>query len=337
MKPHSSLRLAAAALAVAAAAGGAMTARETRNLPEVVVKSRDRQVLHLLGYVREYSSAASEYDTVTLFREKMVDFMIPSKKVSGFKGWNYPRVLAVRSCYRFSNFEGLDSVSDRFRHHFSWSDWVGICRDLEVPGRILDYSEREVSDTVFGRFSPSSVWRRTGDDLYVDIDVLSDTLNRRLVPELVSFMREGTEFTCLDIGYEFSSANGSSALPDDLMKFTFDIVSNGMGRGFQRIFQTKDPIVIRTYATVYIIDREYITKSEAKKWEKNPPRGEDLGICVPPEAPALDPATKRLVDRVEAIDISAIRLGEEPDPRLVAKFKPSKKSFLSRLKNIFSH
>ena len=45
-------------------------------LPEVLVETRARKVLHMLAYVREYSTLSTYSDTVTLFREKMVDFMI---------------------------------------------------------------------------------------------------------------------------------------------------------------------------------------------------------------------------------------------------------------------
>ena len=45
-------------------------------LPEVVFESRQHRVLHLLAYVREYSTLTTYADTVTLFREKMVDYML---------------------------------------------------------------------------------------------------------------------------------------------------------------------------------------------------------------------------------------------------------------------
>ncbi|MDE6097647.1 MAG: carboxypeptidase-like regulatory domain-containing protein, partial [Muribaculaceae bacterium] len=46
-------------------------------LPEVVVESRRRRVLHVLAYVREYSTLTTYTDSVFLFREKMVDYMLP--------------------------------------------------------------------------------------------------------------------------------------------------------------------------------------------------------------------------------------------------------------------
>ena len=51
-------------------------------LDEVVVESSKRPILHILGYLREYSTLTSYSDSVLLFREKMVDFMLtPDHKI----------------------------------------------------------------------------------------------------------------------------------------------------------------------------------------------------------------------------------------------------------------
>lgn len=55
-------------------------------LPEVVADSKDNSILHILGFVRDHSTLATYTDTVTLFREKWVDFMIPGSKVKRFRG-----------------------------------------------------------------------------------------------------------------------------------------------------------------------------------------------------------------------------------------------------------
>ena len=81
---------------------------EATVLPEVLVVSGHKKLLHLLAYVREYSTMTTYTDTVFLFREKMVDYMLPAGKVD-FKGWSTPRVLTSRSYYRFSNSHGLRS------------------------------------------------------------------------------------------------------------------------------------------------------------------------------------------------------------------------------------
>ncbi|MDE6805737.1 MAG: hypothetical protein K2J05_02910, partial [Muribaculaceae bacterium] len=54
--------------------GGGLTARtKVRNLPEFVVESNENKYLHVLAYVREYSTLSTYTDTIFMFREKMVD------------------------------------------------------------------------------------------------------------------------------------------------------------------------------------------------------------------------------------------------------------------------
>ncbi len=80
-------------------------------LPEFVVESREHRVLHMLAYVREYSTLSTYSDTIFMFREKMVDYMLPSDNKVRFNGWNNPRILTSKSYYRFTNSLGLDSVA----------------------------------------------------------------------------------------------------------------------------------------------------------------------------------------------------------------------------------
>jgi len=66
-------------------------------LPEFVVESREHRVLHMLAYVREYSTLSTYSDTIFMFREKMVDYMLPSDNKVRFNGWNNPRILTSKS------------------------------------------------------------------------------------------------------------------------------------------------------------------------------------------------------------------------------------------------
>ena len=77
----------------------ALAKRSVTELPEVLVESRHRNMLHVLAYVREYSTLTTYRDTVFLFREKMVDFMLPANKKTGYRGWRIPRVIRSESYY----------------------------------------------------------------------------------------------------------------------------------------------------------------------------------------------------------------------------------------------
>lgn len=157
------------------------------DLPEITIAPGKRHVLHLTAYVREYSTLTTYTDTIFLFREKTLDFMIPSRNAGKYRGWTQPRLLASRSCYRFSSAGGTDSVSNRFGQHFSWSDWIGIPAAVDLPPRL--HTDTAAADTIRGRYSPWSIWRRNADDVSIDINVLADTAARRWVPALFAHSR----------------------------------------------------------------------------------------------------------------------------------------------------
>lgn len=308
------------------------------DLPEMTVNSKDHQVLHLTGYVREYSTLSTYTDTVLLFREKTVDFMIPSKKVKNYKGWLLPRVLASRSYYHITNSEGLDSVSNHYREHFSWSDWVGLFDNTVVPSDIRD--KNVATHTDYGKYSPSTIWHKVNDNITLDVDVLSDKNNSKWVPAFADFMATRVDCNRLTLKYRFAGVDSHEVFADNITGLSFNIESNGRGRNLKRTLQTNDPIYVNTYAELYITDREYLSVSRAYKLEKKPPVAEDVGINPPPEAPDLHPAVLALIERVDNFDYNTPRLAEQPDHRLGTPSKLSQDKpdgLFKRLFKVFKH
>lgn len=303
-------------------------------LPEVLVESKKHQVLHMIGYVREYSTLTTYSDTVMLFREKTVDFMVPVGREKRCRGWTRPRVLASRSFYRFSNSEGLDSVSGHFGGYFSWADWIDISGGSEMPETLKGQERAEA--TAGGRHGPAAVWRRNGDDISLEIDILADERNARWAPGLYGFVKNGLDIRRMNLKYLFSGVGSDTILADDIACMSFSIESNGRGRNLNLFFRTSDPVYVDTYAEIYMTDKEYISVPEAKRWEKALPRNGGIGFFPPPDAPELQPAIRSIVERVEAIDYSALRLNEKPDSRYAGKNldKTQKRGLLNRLKSV---
>lgn len=284
-------------------------------LPEFVVEIGRRRILHILGYIREYSTLTTYTDTVFLFREKTVDFMLPSDGKSNFKGWSRPRVLTSKSYYRFTNSDGLDSVSDNSPHHFSWSDWVGITSGSRIPSKLTDLASGR--DTIMGPYSPAEIWRREGDKISVDVDVLADTKNRKWVTDLSGFFKKDLAFENFKVRYEYDNVVGDSLLRTDLAGYSFDIESTGRGHGMFRFNRYYEPFFVNTHGEVYITDKEYITLREAKKWESGKLNIDDIGIIMPMNTPPVSEDIELLVERVENIDQDEAKLGYRPDYRLV--------------------
>lgn len=312
-----------------------ITLRETSvELPEIIV-SKKHNVLHTLAYVREYSTLTTYSDTVTLFREKWIDFMIPAGKKSRFKGWLSPRLLSGKSYYRFTDSEGLDSVSDVCNYHFSWSDWISLADQIALPSRLHTSS----TDTVRGKYSPSEIWTRNDGNIAVKVDILADTTALRWVPRLAGFLRDGLEFDRFRISYNYSDPECDTLQPRDLESIALNIESMGRGRGMFRFNRRNEQFFVSTYAEIYVADKEYISEKEARQWASHNFGREKIEFPEPPAGvPDLQPGIAELVKRVEAVDHAGVRLKVIPDQRLAGlDLTPlsAKQRLLKRLKGLF--
>lgn len=286
-------------------------------LPEFVVESRQQRVLHMLAYVREYSTLSTYADTIFMFREKMVDYMLPTDKKSRFKGWTGPRILSSKSYYRFTDSRGLDSVSDCSNQHFSWADWVGVAPGALVPASLTD---KEIGlDSVHGKYGAKEVWNKHGNRITLDVNVINDSTSRRWVPNLELFFRDGIDFEQFRMRFRFDNVLSGVVAPVDLSAYSFNIESNGRGRNMFMFNRVDEPFFVSTYAEVYVVDKEYITVKEARKWAKLKAGANDIAIIEPEEAPQLQPSIQRLVERVASVDHGQVRLGRAPDRRLAGR------------------
>lgn len=306
-------------------------------LPEFVVESSSHRVLHILAYVREYSTLTSYSDTIFMFREKMVDYMLPTDKKVKFRGWSSPRILKSKSYYRFTNSLGLDSVSDRCNQHFSWADWIGIPPAALVPPQLTAVDHGV--DSVYGRYGAKEIWTKNDSRITLDVNVINDTACRKWVPDLSLFFHDNVDFGNFNIRFRFDNVVAGVVAPIDLSAYSFNIESNGRGRGMFMFNRVDDPFFVSTYAEVYVVDKEYITVKEAKKWNSRKVIPADVAIYEPAEAPELQESVLRLVRRVNAVDHDGIRLGMAPDKRLAGHRNLVKlnagQQILQRLKGLF--
>lgn len=304
-------------------------------LPEVMVESPRRNMLHVLAYVREYSMLSTYSDTVSLFREKLVDFMIPGSFKTHYKGWKIPRVIKSESYYRFTNAEGLDSVSATSRHHFSWSDWMGLPPNMQLP----DVFQKNLSfrDTVFGKYSPAEIWNRNNDLVRVEINVLTDTVGRRWVPNIKPFFRdENLEFEDFRLGIDYENVLGNTLKQSDLTKFTYRVDARGRGHDMFRFNRREEDFFATTDGELYVLDLEYITEKEARKWGSGKYDTDELEVIRAVDAPPLSEETLALIDRVRHIDNEAVRLDGFIDRSMIRMERKRSRGagFLRYLKNI---
>lgn len=282
-------------------------------LPEFVYTPGENRALHILAFVRDSSTLTTYTDTVILFREKWVDFMLPDRPTKKMRGWRRPRVLTTKSYYRFKDYGGLDSVSDKCSHHFSWSDWVGVVRRVGIPQKIA--AGTNAADTLFGRYSPAEIWKSDSDGISLRANILADTTARRWVPDLSLFFRDDIEFHEFRVNFRFSIPEDSIIRARDIERIDCKISSEGRGHPLFSFHKPHQPFFVDTYAQVYIIDRAYIPIKEAQEWENVDLRSLDLR---PPSeiVPGKSADALALIARVEGIDHDGSRLAIQPDSRL---------------------
>ncbi len=293
---------------------------QTTILPEVVVEPKKRQVLHITGYMREYSTLTTYGDTLLLFREKTVDFMVPTRRAKGYEGWLRPRVLASRSYYHFTDAAGLDSVSDRYQRHISWSDWLEIFDRVPLPDALRH--PVSATDTLRGRYSPAVTWARDDDDVSIAVDVLAAPAASPWTPALHSIFKDRVEFYRFKVNYYLTGVDDYEAQADNIALVTFDVETGGRGWDVMNQFRRDEAFIINTYSELYVTGTEYLTKREAARLEKTPPAAEDVGIHAPHAAPDLEPEILALMLRVDNFDWTAHRLADKADPRYAGKKIP---------------
>ena len=184
-------------------------------LPEMVVESGKRRVLHMLAYVR------GVFDVELLWRHGVA--------VQGENGGLYV-------CPRQENaFQGMDDSEDSenqvllpiyrragtgqrkrlLRPVFSWADWIGIPPTVGMSARRTD------ADFVCRYGWPAATARRrcgpeAPDRVTVDVDVLADTAGRKWTPNLSVFFRNDFDFDNFRIRFNYDYVDGDSLSPMEL-------------------------------------------------------------------------------------------------------------------------
>lgn len=285
-------------------------------LPEVQVHTGKRPILHMVAFVREISTLSSYTDTVTLYREKWVDFMIPpDNNKKKFKGWLNPRILKSKSYYKFTDAFGLDSVSDVSNHHFSWSDWLSLPLRINQPDKISGM--RDTCDSIMGKYSPAEIWERKGENVSVAVNMLADTICRRWMPRLSNSYWKDTEFDKILINYEFAETDTFAVRPRNLENLSCYVESKGRGHNMFRFNRKDEPFYVTTFSEINILEKEYVTVRDANRMEKDKERALEPSLLLfQSDLMPKDEMIAELIDRVNKIDKVGIRLASKPDPLL---------------------
>lgn len=277
-----------------------MMIQQEYDLPEIVVIPGSRPLLHLSGYLREITSILGSADSVTIFKESMVDFLVPVEK-SKVKGWNKARELASGTYVRMSNSSGLDSVSTSHEYEFMlWGNRKSMIPSaIKLPDNIKGTDV--ACDTVMGKYYPKIIWRKNGDVTRLYGDALANEKNHVTSPLALKLFGLTTDVTEISDNYVFDTPEGDFIRPMDLRQLSVTIDMLAKGKLFKKTFDSSSPVNVRTYMELYLTDREFLSEEEGKILKKEIPAIEPSDILAPANANPLHPAIIRTVERVKSL------------------------------------
>lgn len=269
-------------------------------LPEIVIIPGSRPLLHLTGYMREITSVLSSSDSVTLFKESVVDFLVPVEKTK-VKGWNKARELASKTYVRMSNSSGLDSVSTNHEYEFIlWGNRKGLIPSAaKIPDKIKGTDV--ACDTIMGKYYPKIIWLKNGDVTRWYGDALANEKNHITTPWALKIFGLTTDVTEISENYVFDTPDGGFIRLTDLRQVSVTIDMLAKGKLFKKTFDSSSPVNVRTYMELYLTDREFLSEEEGKSLKKEIPTIKSSDILAPANANPLHPAIIRSVERVNSL------------------------------------
>lgn len=131
------------------------------------------------------------------------------------------------------------------------------------------------------------------------------------------FEKDDIDFEQFMLKINYDNIVSGIADPIDITGYSYNIESRGRGRGMFQFNRHDQPFFVATYAEVYILDKEFVSVKEAKKWYSRNFSTDDVEILEPAEAPELHPSILAIIDRVNNIDADQVRLKIKSDKRLM--------------------
>ena len=268
-------------------------------LEELVIVPVKRNILKQMFYVREYFSMSSETDTVTIFSEHMADRFVPTSKDAKFGGKSKLRLLESRQYGHYQLF-GQDSITTDPESLFPSMVTIFEAIDKEVPAP-ESFKEPGNAAKLYeepGKSGMELIVKQNDQTFTIIVDGLADTKEHKMSPWQLKLLGCTMEFNQLYITQAYRVNEKGVYLPKDLLEAGFVMQADGRGKFLRMALNSDKPIVIRCMVEMYIVDRDYLSKEEAKEEYKNKPM--DVKFEIPSTVPPLNEATRRLVERANA-------------------------------------
>ena len=265
------------------------------DLEEVVIIPIKRNILKQTFYVREYLSMSSETDTVTIFSEHMADRFVPTSKNAKFGGNSSLRILESRQYAHYQLF-GKDSITTNPETLFPsmTNIFEPIDKEIPVPESFKDPGNTIKLHEEPGKSGMSIIKKQNDQTFTISVDGLADTKEHKLSPWQLKLLGFTMEFNQFYVTQAYRVNDKGIYLPKDLLEASIVMQADGRGKYLRKVLKSDKPILIRSMVELYIVDRDYYSKEEAKKEYKNKPT--DVKFVIPSTVPPLNETTRRMVE-----------------------------------------
>lgn len=269
-------------------------------LEEVVVVPAERNVLKQTFYVREYFSMCNSTDTITFFIEHMADRFVAASKKAKYNGSSSLRILDSHHYSRYK-LNGKDSLA--LDEESGFPSMLSILGDLNEKEIRAPQSFKEGESSVKhheipGKCGMSVIQKQNDYTFKTVVDGLADEKEHKISPFVLKVLGLGMEIFQLYCTQTYNVNDEGVYLPYDLTEASFVMEANGTGKLLRKIFSSSTPVTIRSMVEMYIVDRDYLTKDEAKKQSKIKPS--DVKFVIPSTVPPLNEATRKMVEMAKA-------------------------------------
>ena len=265
-------------------------------MEEVVIVPVKRNILKQTFYVREYFSMSSETDTVTFFSEHMADRFVPTSKDAKFGGNSELRILESRQYGHYQLF-GQDSITTDPESMFPSMTTIfePIDKEIPVPKSFKEQENTTKFHEVPGKSGMELIAKQNDQTFTISVDALADTKDHKISPWPLKLLGFTMEFNQIYVTQAYRVNDKGVYQPKDLLETSYVMQADGRGKYLRKALKSDKPVVIRCMVEMYIVDRDYFTKEEAKAAYKNKPT--DVKFEIPSTVPPLNEATRRMVER----------------------------------------
>ena len=242
---------------------------------------------------------SSETDTVTFFSEYMADRFVPTSKDANFSGKSSLRILESRHYAHYQLF-GHDSISTDPESMFPpmVTMFEPIDKEFTAPESFQEPGNTVKLYEESGKSGIGLIKKQNDRTFTVIMDGLADTKEHKISPwqlKLIGFTMEINQFY---ITQAYRVNDKGAYLPKDLQEASFVLQADGKGKFLRKALKSDKPIIIRSMVELYVVDRHYLSKEEAKDEYKNKPT--DVKFVIPSTVPPLNEAIRRLVESANA-------------------------------------